>query len=242
MDYSVIMIVTIVVVSLVSIVALFVGGVVPALVVLCIAASIIYLLNYFGKIDISTSNNMINLDFHENAAAPHQKTSSEPHIKEVFHISDNSYTYDEAPAVCAAYGAELASQDQLQEAFSLGAEWCSYGWSAGSRALYPTQESTWSALQQETQETKRTACGRPGINGGYFDPKLKFGVNCYGVKPRNKGEKFPQPLPTEDTKKFDDMVKKFKNMLGSIKLSGFNRNVWSEKGEFKLPTSLSVPI
>jgi hypothetical protein len=109
-------------------------------------------------------------------------------------------------------------------------------------ALYPTQESTWSLLQTEIQESKRTACGRPGINGGYFDPKLKFGVNCYGVKPRNPGEKFPQPLPTEDTKKFDDMVQRFKNMLGSIKLSGFNRNVWSEKGEFKLPTSLSASI
>ena len=27
-------------------------------------------------------------------------------------------------------------------------------------------------------------CGRPGVNGGYFDnPNIKFGVNCYGQKP-----------------------------------------------------------
>ena len=50
--------------------------------------------------------------------------------------------------------------------------------------LYPTQYSEW----KKRQEGKGTAdqkneCGRPGINGGYFDnPHLKFGVNCYGVK------------------------------------------------------------
>ena len=31
---------------------------------------------------------------------------------------------------------------------------------------------------------KGDECGKPGINGGYFsDPTMKFGVNCYGVKP-----------------------------------------------------------
>jgi len=162
------------------------------------------------------------------SAAPYQsKKSTQPLIKEVFHVSDNLYTYDEAPAVCVAMGAELATFDQLQEAFSLGAEWCSYGWSAGSMALYPTQESTWSALQQEIQEVKRTACGHPGVNGGYFDPKLKFGVNCYGVKPKNHGMKFPQPVPTQDPG-FNSMIDKFKKML-PMNLSGFNRFIWSEK-------------
>ena len=29
-------------------------------------------------------------------------------------------------------------------------------------------------------------CGRPGINGGYIDNhNVKFGINCYGHKPRN---------------------------------------------------------
>ena len=28
-------------------------------------------------------------------------------------------------------------------------------------------------------------CGRPGINGGYIkNPNVKFGVNCYGIKPK----------------------------------------------------------
>jgi hypothetical protein len=95
-------------------------------------------------------------------------------------------------------------------------------------ALFPTQESTWSALQQESQEQKRTACGRPGVNGGYFDPRLKFGVNCYGVKKANHGMKFPQPLPTENKKEFDSMVERFKKT--TMNIMGFNRDIWSESG------------
>jgi hypothetical protein len=130
--------------------------------------------------------------------------------------------------VCAAYGAEQATYDQITEAFSLGAEWCGYGWSAAAMALYPTQESTWSTLQMEPQESRRTACGHPGVNGGYFDPRMKFGVNCYGTKPHNRGTKLPLPVPGTDSKQFDKMVDKFKSMLNSIKLSPFNRDIWSE--------------
>lgn len=236
MDYSVILTVSAFVTALVSIVLLFTNGIIPALMVLGVAGFILYLLHIFGKFDIRTNQTGIDFDFHENA--PSGKNSvheTTPHIKEVFHITD-TYSYDEAPAVCAAMGADLASFDQLTEAFSLGAEWCSYGWSAGGMALYPTQESTWSALQQEVQEVKRTACGHPGVNGGYFDPKLKFGVNCYGIKPRNKGMKFPQPLPTDSG--FNDMVNKFKKM--TMNLTGFNRNIWSEAnipGEMKKDVS-----
>jgi hypothetical protein len=103
---------------------------------------------------------------------------------EVFHISDNKFTYDDAPAVCAAYDAQLATLEQILDAYNHGAEWYGYGWSAGGMALYPTQKGTWDALQNEADQKKRTACGRPGVNGGYFDPSLKFGVNCFGFKPK----------------------------------------------------------
>ena len=177
MSYPVTLSIGVVVVLLISIVLGLTIGIIPGLMVFGVAVFIFLMLHMFGKFDISVSDHGLNFDFHENAPSGHEeKPSKEPHIKEVYHISDNLYTYDEAPAVCAANGAELASFDQLTEAFSLGAEWCSYGWSAGAMALYPTQQSTWSALQGEPQESKRTACGRPGVNGGYFDPKLKFGV------------------------------------------------------------------
>lgn len=229
MEYSVGLMYSIVGLAVIAFVVLFTSGIFGFIVVVCIALVVYFLLNMFGQFNVSFGSKGLEIDFHENSPAGHEeKKDVHAHIKEVFHISDNLYTYDEAPAVCAAYGADLASRDQIQEAFSLGAEWCSYGWSAGGTALYPTQESTWSALQSEPQETKRTACGLPGVNGGYFDPKLKFGVNCYGVKPKNQGLKFPQPLPSENPQQFNKMVDKFKRMLNSIKVSGFNRDIWSE--------------
>ena len=145
---------------------------------------------------------------------------------EVFHISDAQFTYDDAPAVCAAYGGELATLEQIMDAFSNGAEWCGYGWSAGGMALYPTQKATWDQLQGEVDTGKRTRCGRPGVNGGYFDPSLKFGVNCYGFKPKGKFTP-PGPLPGADTQKFKDMVNRFKDMLKSFTLDPYSRQQWS---------------
>jgi len=102
---------------------------------------------------------------------------------EVFNISNNLYTYDDAQAICTAYGAKLANYDQIEDAYKNGAEWCNYGWSSNQMAFFPTQKSTWSALQ-ETDNNKND-CGRPGINGGFFaNPYLKFGVNCFGKKPK----------------------------------------------------------
>jgi len=145
---------------------------------------------------------------------------------EVFHISQNQFTYDEAPAVCAAFGAQIATLEQIIEAYNSGAEWCGYGWTAGGMALYPTQKKTWEELQREVDPGKRTACGRPGVNGGYFDPMLKFGVNCFGFKPPGEFTP-PGPLPGVDRQKFDEMVNKFKEMIKTMKLSPFSRGEWS---------------
>ena len=145
---------------------------------------------------------------------------------EVFHVADKSFTYDEAEAVCAAYDSTLATLEQVIESYNSGGEWCSYGWSAGGMALYPTQKATWESLQREVDPAKRTGCGRPGVNGGYFDPSLKFGVNCFGFKP--KGDfKPPAPLPGVDKTAFDAMVAKFKEMLKSMSVAPFSRREWS---------------
>jgi hypothetical protein len=145
---------------------------------------------------------------------------------EVFHIADNRFTYDDAPAVCAAYDSQLATLEQILEAYNHGAEWCGYGWSAGGMALYPTQKGTWDALQQESDQSKRTACGRPGVNGGYFDPTSKFGVNCYGIKPQGN-VKLPTPLPGTDQNAFNDAVAKFKSMMKSFNINPYSRTTWS---------------
>ena len=102
--------------------------------------------------------------------------------KEVFNVASNMYTYDDARAVCDLYGARLATYEDVEHAYNDGAEWCNYGWSEGQMAFFPTQTSTWSSLQKDP--LRKHDCGRPGVNGGFFDnPELRFGVNCFGVKP-----------------------------------------------------------
>ena len=152
--------------------------------------------------------------------------------REVFFIAGNKYTYEDAPAVCAVYNADLATFEQVQEAYSKGAEWCGYGWTMGGMALYPTQEETWKKLQQELEPEKRMRCGRPGVNGGYFDPKQTFGVNCYGIKPGCNNQKYPIPLgitaATGGTSQ--EAINKFKQDSGKIKVDPFNRYGWSMWG------------
>ena len=213
------------------------GSVMAVMVIFALGAIIFYLLTLYGYIKVNSSPQGLDVKFFETAPAPSQPKAIVPDArtavpvvkKEVFYVSGNNYTYDDAPAVCAAYEADLASYDQVMEAYSGGAEWCGYGWSQGGMALYPTQQATWEALQQEADNTKRTACGRPGVNGGYFDPNTKFGVNCYGVKPENKGQdKFPLPLPGTDPSAFNQAVDKFKSMINKMTISPFSRDVWSE--------------
>jgi len=121
--------------------------------------------------------------------------------------------------------------DQVTEAYNDGAEWCGYGWSAGGLALFPTQRGTWEALQQEVDPSKRTACGRVGVNGGYFDPSAKFGLNCYGYKPAaTKKMTFPTPPPGSDNTAFQAAVNRFQGMLSSFTVSPYSRQQWSGYG------------
>ena len=161
-----------------------------------------------------------------------------PLPNEVFNVSDNIYTYDDAEAVCSIYGAKLATYDQLEESYKDGAEWCNYGWSDGQMIYYPTQKDTWEKLQKDPKT--KNVCGRPGINGGFINnPYLKFGVNCYGVKPKqnddniNKSscsfEKVSTATPKNATESaFDKKVKYWKDHKTDIKINKFNSKDWSE--------------
>ena len=155
--------------------------------------------------------------------------------KEVFNISRNLYTYEEAAPLCKAMGAELATFDDVVEAQKDGADWCNYGWTKGQMAVYPTSEKTWQKLQ--TGDARyRNSCGKPGLNGGFFDnPELRFGVNCFGVRPAKKDTDellvdtdliIP---PTAEQIEFDKKVQKFRDNIGNINILPFSRDVWSDK-------------
>ena len=152
--------------------------------------------------------------------------------KEVFNIPDNTYTYDDAKAVCAAYGAQLASYDQIENAYKGGGEWCNYGWSDKQMALFPTQKETWDKLQKI--KGHEHDCGRPGINGGFIDNKdVQFGVNCYGYKPLITAAETQKmqtssvyPLTMKDIEK-QNRIDYWKKRIPEILLSPFNRSSWS---------------
>lgn len=152
--------------------------------------------------------------------------------KEVFNIPDNKYSYDDAKAICAAYGAKLANYDEVESSYQTGGEWCNYGWSDNQMALFPTQKETWDKLQKI--KGHEHDCGRPGINGGFIDNKdIQFGVNCYGYKPlitpaeTQKMQNAPvYPLTLKDIEK-QKRIDYWKKRIPEILLSPFNRSSWS---------------
>lgn len=151
---------------------------------------------------------------------------------QVFHIPGNEYTYEDAKAVCHAYGAELATYDQLEDAYARGAEWCTYGWSQDQLALFPTQKSTYVELQKHPG--REHSCGRPGINGGYVPSATsKYGINCYGRRPRMgaREQEYMEDvmhLPqTEEERKFQERVQYWKSRLHNLVIAPFNRTTYS---------------
>lgn len=154
-------------------------------------------------------------------------------LDEVFNISNNMFTYDDAQSVCASYGARLASYDEIESAYNKGGEWCNYGWSEGQAAYFPTQKSTWQKLQ--SSESTKNSCGRPGVNGGYIeDPAERYGVNCFGVKPKptsselnaiSSGVNIPK---TPEDMLLEKKVEFWKaNREKLLKINSYNNNKWS---------------
>jgi len=151
---------------------------------------------------------------------------------EVYNIPGNDYVYSDAKALCAAYGSRLATYQEVESAYNKGGEWCNYGWSDKQMALYPTQQKSFDKLQ--TIKGHEHDCGRPGINGGYMEnPSLKFGVNCYGHKPRmtNVEENLmaiQQYYPkTKKDIAMEKRVEYWKTRVKDVLVSPFNHTNWS---------------
>jgi len=154
--------------------------------------------------------------------------------QEVFNVAQNKFTYYDAEPLCKALGAELATYEQVKDAWNEGADWCNYGWVKGQMAVYPTQKETYDRLQMGPPSEKNT-CGTVGVNGGYFDnPEFKYGVNCYGNKPSQSGHdqamlmaegKAPK---SPETLKIDQMVREFESEKDSLFVKPFNNEQWGE--------------
>lgn len=212
------------------------GFIVIAILIVLIA---INAFQYFFSINITTYiqglftpkttiDVIIDQSAYESAQAPVPEITM---YKQVFNIPGNHYDYDNAKAICSAYGSDLATYDQIEQAYNNGAEWCNYGWSANQLALFPTQKQTYDTLQKI--EGHENDCGRTGVNGGYIaNPKIKFGVNCYGYKPKITSEEVelmktstPYPETAKDIA-FQKRIDYWKNKVSDILVSPFNHTSW----------------
>ena len=146
---------------------------------------------------------------------------------EVFNVSNNLYTYDNAQEVCSSLDSRLATYDEIEKAYNNGAEWCNYGWSEGQMAFFPTQKDTWSVLQKNKEHAND--CGRPGVNGGFMmNPYVKFGVNCFGKKPKQSETDILRMTAKKTAlspalKEHEALKQEWKD----ITLNSFNKDKWS---------------
>lgn len=189
-------------------------------------------LQYFFKINVTTAIKNIFGPVTEVDITVDSEHVVETPREEVYHIPGNVYSYGDAKAVCKALGSRLATYSEVESAYQNGGEWCSYGWSDGQMALFPTQKATFDGLQKI--DDHKHDCGRPGVNGGFIDnERVKFGVNCYGLKPAINEKEIqlmenvtPYPL-TPKEKRLNKKVEEYKKKLASLIISPFNGTKWS---------------
>jgi hypothetical protein len=156
------------------------------------------------------------------------RAREEKRTNEVFHLRKNIFNYNEAKEACGLLNSRLATYDEIENAYSNGANWCSYGWSDDQMVLFPSQKEFINQLKQFPGHERD--CGRVGVNGGYVQNKYaKFGVNCYGKK----------PYATEKDKEYmtkyklsgsvpDDLLKKLrKEKEKDFLVTPFNKEKWS---------------
>jgi hypothetical protein len=144
-------------------------------------------------------------------------------MNQVFNVSRNIYKYEDAEPLCRAFGAELATYDQVKAAYQAGGDWCNYGWSKGQMALFPTQQRTYDRLQDSESKEERESCGVPGVNGGYFpNADERFGVNCYGKRPPESDADRRAEREGGPESRFQHEVDRFKSELNEIAVSPFS--------------------
>ncbi len=200
--------------------------------------------NNNAKNNDSMNNNSMNSDNSNNnsdvnnASSPgfnpnyfSNEVSSEP---QVFSISENIWTYDDAEAVCKSFDSELATYEQMVEEYKKGGNWCNRGWiksddnSPSKETAHPIQQDFYNKMQDNEPE-RRDDCGDVGLNRSTWpNPNLTFGVNCYGVKPPPRThEKVKNIYVSDKERRLADQMARVKKMKPNLSLLPFDSERWS---------------
>ena len=179
-----------------------------------------------AELDVSAKTTHDIPDSHDNPDSSDNCTSDSAN-SEVFHIANNKYTYQEAKDICEKYNSRLATYEEIENAYNQGANWCSYGWSKDQLALFPVQKEVYNELKKIPGH--ENDCGRPGINGGYIkNQDIKFGINCYGIKPnaKEKDKVYMHAINHSPALK-ETNNKDAQNNLNKYIVAPFNKIKWS---------------
>ena len=153
---------------------------------------------------------------------------------QVFSVSENIWTYDDAEAVCKTFNSELATYEQMVEEYKKGGNWCNRGWiksedgSLSKETAHPIQDDFYQKMQ-ENEPDRRGDCGDVGLNRSTWDnANLTFGVNCYGVKsaPRTHERVKNQYISDKDRRLAEQMAR-IKKMKPNLSLLPFDSQRWS---------------
>jgi hypothetical protein len=189
-------------------------------VVIVLLISVVVYLRIVARPQI-THNQTDKIKIHNHPETPLSEEQSHGD-KEVYHVAQPYVPFEKAEAVCKQNGGKLASYDQMLHAYQHGSSWCSHGWTKEGTAFYPTTKKIWKKIQNAENPKDRNMCGHIGLNGGIFNKDMKFGVNCYGVKPKPDGKYKHSPLPKKKQK-----LKSKDEVFNDIIIAPFNRRRWS---------------
>jgi hypothetical protein len=160
-----------------------------------------------------------------------KRKGEEKRTGEVFHLRKNIFDYNEAKEACGLLNSRLATYDEIENAYSNGANWCSYGWSDDQMVLFPSQKEYLNQLKQFPGHERD--CGRVGINGGYVQNKYaKFGVNCYGKKPyaTDKDKEYLSKYKLSGSLPDELLEKLRKEKEKDFLVTPFNKEKWNQTG------------
>lgn len=198
-------------------------GIIGLVIFILIVVGLSYLMYTKGllKATLSQKQEGVTIDILESGKMPGKPKDLDG--AQVFHVNENRFTASQAEDVCKAYGADLASYDQLETAYQKGASWCGYGWSQGGMALFPISDHDY---EHRYKHDPKHTCGRPGVNGGFLDPSLKLGVNCYGKKPSISTADIDKYFPAHRPE--DPEVNHIKDILNELTVNPWADRTWSE--------------
>lgn len=112
-------------------------------------------------------------------------------MNEVFAVTTNGL-FKNAQNVCSAFGAQLATPAQLNDALTRGADWCQCAWTSDGNSSYPINTtlypSNYIIIENGISKNASFYCGGP--NPGIRQCASNNGTNqyystCYGTKPAN---------------------------------------------------------